>query len=157
MPMQSGKMAESLSATQTSQFTAQLVVRDVQASVDFYKNAFNFKEIPSAHEGGMFGQNEARVLECNGLPFLLISEQASESLEGYHAKSPITLNTLSPTIITVLCTNIQKMYEQAINGGARPIQAPHKTDGGATTFLVAGLENYVWRFIDNFSNLSEAL
>ena len=157
MPIKSGKMAESLDATQANQFTAQLVVRDVQASVDFYKSTFGFKDISSLHEGGMFGKDEARVLECNGLPFMLISEQASESLEGYHAKSPVTLNTLSPTIITVLCTNIQKMYEQAINGGARPIQAPHKTSGGTTTFLVAGLENYVWRFIDNFSDLSEAL
>ena len=156
-PITISKSAAKTSA-QVPSFSAQIVVRDLNASVDFYKKAFGFKEIsPGIASSGAYSRDQVRALECNGLPFLLISEQASESLEGYNAQSPISLNTLSSTIITVLCRDIQAMYERAINAGARPIQAPHRTNGGAKTFLVTGIENYVWRFVDTFSSLSEAL
>ena len=138
-----------------SQFTAQLVVEDLAASVRFYEEAFGFSDVTARHPSAA-ENSEMRVMECNGLPFLLISENESQMLEGYKARSPLTLNTLSPTIITVLCTDIQAMYQQALNAGARSIQEPHQTQQGASSFMVTGRENYVWRFIDNFAGLSDA-
>lgn len=158
MAKQQLKIAPPQAKQQNSQFTAQIVVNDLASSANFYQKAFGFKDVSQQQASMMPTKNsqEARVLECNGLPILLVSEKASRALKGYEAKSPASLHAFSPTVITVLCSNIQKMYEQAINAGAKPIQAPHKTQGGATTFLVAGPENYAWRFIDNFSQLSQA-
>jgi len=142
-----------------NQFTAQILVNNLPESIAFYQKAFGFKKAEKQHAGQPSSQDskETCIMECNGLPILLVSEKASRSVKGYQAKSPSSLNLYSSTVITVLCKNIQRLYEQAINAGAKPIQAPHKTGAGAITFLVAGPENYVWRFIDNFSDLSQIM
>lgn len=140
--------ASHLGADLQPTLSAQLVVKDLKAAVEFYQKAFGFDEILDIEQTHALDPSCERLVNCNGLAIHLISEAHAHALSGYLAQSPASLNTLSPTIITVLCQDIEARYNQALRAGATTLQSPHRSPSGARTFLVSGAENYVWRFID---------
>src|SRR5262249_22773055 len=92
--------------------TPYLVVRDASRAIDFYKRAFDAKEIMRMNgPDGKVAHAEIRI----GDSMLMLGDESPRS----HVSSPQTLGG-STTGLMIYVDNVDKMYQQAVAAGAKP-------------------------------------
>lgn len=126
---------------------AQISVNNLDQAVCFYEQAFGFCQ-PNHIEGVGKRSQGIRVLEHDGLPFLLVTQDNKQTLSN-QAK-----NSREKTIITILCNKLEQVYERAITAGATAVQAPITLENGTRSCTVRGIEHYTWRFLDTTNTFS---
>ena len=95
-----------------------LYVKDIEASIAFYKQAFDLGH-KFTHEGGDYAEmdtGETTLAFCN--------HQLAESLFQDNYEQASLKNKVSVSQITLAANDIQQAYEKAMQAGAVSISSP---------------------------------
>ena len=123
-----------------SRITPYLTVKDINKSIDFYKNAFGF-----ILSGEPWKDEEGNIVHAvmsyqEGIIFLRPESSQSKS------KAPISLDIESSTWFCVNCDfNVDELFKQAVAAGVRVIYEP-KDMPWARLFKVLDIDGYSWSF-----------
>lgn len=122
------------------QLSPYMVVSDAKKSIDFYKKAFNFQvdHILKSDNG-----DPQHVSMVNDDAFIMF---CPEGAFGTTKKSPLNQNIQMPINMYVYCKNVDELYMQAINNGAKSIMEPQDSFWGDRFCAVLDIDNYEWNF-----------
>jgi len=111
-----------------------LYVEDVRQTLGFYERAFNLKT-RFLHESGDFGE-----LDTGDTALAFSSRRLMTEL----GKNPGQPDTAKPVFEIALVTeNVPAAVQQAVEAGARLIQAPEDMPWGQTVAYVADLDGFL--------------
>ncbi len=119
-----------------------LYVRDIQQSLEFYKNAFGFEPGASLNdEDGNLGYAD---MQYKGEKlFMIIREGSQMAPEGV---SPKTRKTAAPMTLYVYCDNIEDLAQQAKQNQATLLSEPEDAPWGDRTAIFKDQDDFVWCF-----------
>jgi uncharacterized glyoxalase superfamily protein PhnB len=118
-----------------------LAVKNMDESINFYQEAFGFKVSGdiSKDENG----NIIHVEMKKGEAYIMFSP---EGAYGGNSKSPITSNIESGVGLYVYCEDVEALYKQAIENGAKSLTAPEDMFWGDRMCRIMDVNNYHWAF-----------
>ncbi len=120
--------------------TPYLTVKDMVASLDFYKAAFGFErqEVNSGEDGAIM---HARVSWQDGSIML-----GPEGAYGATTKAPATSGVESPVSMYVYCDDVDALTRQAASAGASVKFGPIDTFWGDRCCSLVDLDGHGWTF-----------
>jgi uncharacterized glyoxalase superfamily protein PhnB len=122
------------------QLSPYLTVRDSAKSIDFYTKAFGFTLKDAVkNEKGIIEHTEMRMQDV----FIMFSP---EGAYGSKKKAPVSLGIEIPLNLYIYCENVDELYKQAINHGAKSIMEPFDSFWGDRYCCVADPDGYEWGF-----------
>lgn len=116
------------------------VVKDVEASVKFYQEAFGFKVVEMSYDDNKkplhveMDRNGAIIMFCQ------------ESSFGNPLKAPLTQGITMPLNLYVYCEDVDAFYTQAIKNGAISRMVPEDRFWGDRMCALADPDHYEWCF-----------
>ncbi len=128
--------------------TPYLVVREATAAIEFYKNAFNAREIMRST-----CENSQRILNAKlriGDSMIMLNDEFPEC--GCHAPS-----TGLPSSITIhlYVENVDEVFDQAVAAGAIVSMAPENTFWGDRFAQIKDPFGHKWSIATHVEDLSE--
>lgn len=118
-----------------------LTVKDATLSIQFYQKAFNFnidKIVYSKDKIPIY----VEMSNKSGVMIMLCVENMFDS----QYKAPMTQGITIPISFYVYCTNVDKLYKQAVNFGAITKLAPNNTSWGDRLCTILDIDGYEWSF-----------
>lgn len=105
-------------------------VKDMQATLKFYENAFDIKT-RYIHEGGVYAE-----LETGATSLAFITEKAIDTMlpGGYYKNDPAKMPAGCEIVFT--SANVQETFENAIKAGATKVSNPEVKPWGQTVAYV---------------------
>ena len=117
-----------------------LSVRNAQDAINFYQKAFGFELTSSSKdESGEPAHAEMK----RGDAVIMF---AGEGKFGSAGQAPITLGVRPSTNIYVYCEDVDALYKQAIQAGAKSLMEPNDAFWGDRMCCVVDLDGYEWSF-----------
>jgi len=118
-----------------------LTVKDVDASLKFYAEAFGFESGGSIQdEAGK--TNYANMMYKGQMVLMMMPEQSW----GSPAVAPNTSGTPSPVGLYVYCDDVDARYEQAKQAGAMVLEQPTDMFWGDRVTRLQDSDGHVWNF-----------
>lgn len=134
-------MEKSLSSPRLPTLIPYLTVQNALAAIQFYEKAFGFVwKNASEHSSKEDIQHVEMIYQDVYIMF------APEGAFGSPAKAPATLNIPSPMTLYLYCNNVDHLYQQAINAGAKPLLEPHDSFWGDRVCHLGDPDGYHWMF-----------
>jgi uncharacterized glyoxalase superfamily protein PhnB len=127
--------------------TINLMVADVQRSVDFYSKIFGFEAITTVP-----GENELvfALIKLDEVSIMLQSMSSFIESRPEYAKTKIG----GTVLLYVDVNNVQEVYKKAKAGKAEIVIEMHKTFYGTHEFTIKDCDGYLVSFAEDESNLS---
>lgn len=125
-----------------SQLTPYLMVKDPEATLDFYQQAFGFK----LTEEGAMKDEEGKIqhvhmhLEDAHVMF------GREGAFGTLNQSPRTTGVLPGASLYVYCSDADAQYKQAVATGAKSLMEPQDSFWGDRMCALEDKDGYHWTF-----------
>lgn len=117
-----------------------LTVRNTRASMKFYKAAFGFEVMQLGNDEN---QEPAHVeMKRENVIIMFCHEGAFGNVN----KAPITQNMQMPLTIYIYCTDVDQLYNQAVNAGAISKLAPTNGFWGDRFCALIDIDGYEWSF-----------
>lgn len=117
-----------------------ITVKDVDAAVNFYKNAFGFQVGDLAPgEDGTTWHAELKYKD----QLIMLGKEG-----GYDktSKSPISSGVESPINLYLYCDDVDVFYKHATEHGAISLTAPENMFWGDRMCRLKDIDGYVWAF-----------
>lgn len=132
-------------ATKTStKSITNLTVSSLEETVTFYTNVFGWS---------VEQMTESYALLTNGISNVCaMTEEYANEAYGFATKSPFSSGTFPTVTTTLVCKDVNGVWDAAIASGATPVQAPATNINNVTSATLIGPDNYVW-VITNNSNM----
>lgn len=122
------------------QLSPYLTVKDGDKSIKFYQEAFGFiVEDVSKDEKGI-PQHVSMKKEDVVIMF------APEGAWGSTRKTPESSRTSSPISLYIYCQDVDALYKQALNNGAKTVTEPNDSFWGDRFCAVLDIDGYEWWF-----------
>jgi uncharacterized glyoxalase superfamily protein PhnB len=121
-----------------------LTVRDVAEAINFYENAFGFDK--SYTMEGQDGRTIHGSLKYQGMTVIMVG---SEGAYGGKCKSPASTKADCPINLYVYCPDIDALYHQAKDAGAKVVSEPADMFWGDRTAQFEDPDGYRWTFATN--------
>jgi PhnB protein len=117
-----------------------IIVKDIEAILPFYQNAFGF-EILEAAKGpeGTISHAELRYKD----QMLMLGKSGAY---GGTTQSPKETGIESPMNLYLYCEDVDKFYQQALAAGAKSVTAPEAMFWGDKMCRLLDPEGYLWCF-----------
>lgn len=131
------------------QLTPYFTVSDCEKSEAFYRDAFGFVVVD-------FARDE------QGTPLHVLMKKQNVTImfspEGAHGSTKKTPNNLGislPVNMYVYCENVDILYKQAMDNGARSAMEPQDSFWGDRFCAMMDIDGYEWWFATLLKNASE--
>ena len=131
------------SASCTTSIT-NLTVSSLEETVTFYTNVFGWE---------VEKMTESYALLTNGTSYVCaMTENYANNTYGFATSSPFSTGNFPTVTTTLVCKDVDAVWDTAIASGATPVQAPTINLNNITSATLIGPDNYVW-VITNNSNM----
>ena len=128
--------------------TANLVVRDAAAAIDFYKKAFGAEEtVRMPGPGGLIMHAELRL----GDSMIMLNDEMPDA----GVKSPKAYGG-TPVSFYVYFADVDAAWTRAIDAGARPLASPADMFWGDRTGRVEDPFGHIWSLAQHIRDLTPA-
>jgi PhnB protein len=117
-----------------------LIVKDADAALNFYQKAFNFEKIDAVP--GEDGKTVHAEMRYKDQVIMLGKEDAYDK----DAKSPASAGIASPVSLYVYCANVDNLYKQAMDAGAKSKTPPDDRFWGDRMCAVTDPDGHSWCF-----------
>lgn len=121
-----------------------LMVKDADATLQFYQKAFGFEKLQAVP--GEDGTTMHAELKYKGQTLMIGKQGAYKKEYGDDLTSPNTSKTPSPITLYAYCENVDKFYQSALAAGAKSISEPQDMFWGDRMCRLQDLDGYVWAF-----------
>lgn len=117
-----------------------LTARNTLEAIRFYEKAFGFywKNANEQDEAGI----QHVEMTYRDIYIMFAQEGAFDS----PSKSPATLNIPSPMTLYLYCDDVDNLYHQALEAGAKTLMAPHDSFWGDRVCQLSDPDGYFWMF-----------
>lgn len=121
-----------------------LTVSSLEETVTFYTNVFGWE---------VEKMTESYALLTNGTSYVCaMTENYANNTYGFATSSPFSTGNFPTVTTTLVCKDVNAVWDTAIASGATPVQAPAINLNNITSATLIGPDNYVW-VITNNSNM----
>lgn len=127
-----------------------LSVADVEASMEFYRSAFNFRPIgdPILQDGRIM-HAEMRFLDNRIM-------LGPEGAFGSQAQSPKSTGNIQGTVIYIYCEDVDGQFQRVQEAKAEITMPVEDQFWGDRIFQAADLDGYRWTFAQNVADFDPA-
>ncbi len=123
-----------------------LTVRNAKNAIAFYEKAFGFKWLNSS-EVDANGDIQHVEMQYKDLYIMF----APEGAFGGTTKAPITLGIECPMNLYLYCDDVDAMYQQGINAGAKSLMEPNDAFWGDRVCQLGDPDGFMWMFAKRLS------
>jgi uncharacterized glyoxalase superfamily protein PhnB len=127
-----------------------LVVKDADAALDFYQQAFGFEKkmiVP-----GPDGKAKHAEMAWRDTSFMMSPEGAY----GCPVRCPATTGAASPVGLYIYCDDVDALYARATAAGAEAVMPPQDMFWGDRMCSVKDPNGYSWSFATNVADFDPA-
>jgi len=118
-----------------------LIVKNCKESIEFYSKAFGFKELEGASTDEK-GDIQHVMLQLGDCTIMLSPEGAYDMPH----LPPVSSGAPSPMGLYIYIENVDRLYDQAMAGGAKSLNKPEDTFWGDRHCRMLDIDEYEWSF-----------
>lgn len=135
---------QSYKPTKMSTLVPYLMVKDPEASVSFYENAFGFT-LESAGKDPQTGKVKHAEMRYKDV-VIMFGAESDECAEGWLNKSPASSGTVPPLTLYLYHEDTDALYARAVKAGAKSQMEPQDTFWGDRMCKLADSDGFEWAF-----------
>lgn len=121
-----------------------LSVKNAKKSIEFYQLAFGFSLENFSDPKTECSEGEGQHVEIRYKDVLIMF--APEGAWAGQSKAPATLGVLSSITLYLCCDDVDALYKQALQAGAKSLMEPQDTFWGDRCCKLEDLNGFEWMF-----------